>query len=158
MTKTGTLVLLALGLAVATGCKKEETQGYIAPPAGTNPVRATIADARANANQSFTVNASSGGVVYGAHGTIITMQPGAFRNHSGAVVNGAVTVELMEALTISEMVRTNMQTVAVHGGTKYMLQSGGAVRLRAMAGGEHVTVAPGAVVVQIGRASCRERV
>lgn len=147
MTKTGTLVLLALGLAVATGCKKEETQNYIAPPAGTNPVRATITDARANANQSFTVNASSGGVVYGAQGTIITMAPNAFRDHSGAVVNGAVTVDLMEALSVSEMVRTNVRTVATYGGSKYMLQSGGAVRLRAMAGGEQVTVVPGAAVV-----------
>lgn len=147
MKNTGTVIALIIALAVAGGCKKEGSQGYSPTPAAGDPVRAIITDARMNATQTFTVNASSGGVFVGSHGTVLTFGPHAFRDHQGNVVEGAVMIELMEALSVPEMVRTNTRTVAIASGTKYMLESGGAVRLRATANGIQVTVVPGAAMV-----------
>ena len=147
MKTTGTVITLIIALAVAGGCKKEESQGYSPTPTTSDPVRAIITDARMNATQIFTVNASFGGVFVGSHVTVLTFAPHAFRDHQGGVVNGVVTIDLMEVMSVSEMVRTNIRTVAIANGTKYMLESGGAVRLRATASGEQVTVAPGAAMV-----------
>ncbi len=108
-----------------------------------NPLRQLIAQNRAAAEQQFVLNAGSGGQVFGAKGTIITVGPNAFRTNSGAVVSGNVTVRLLEAYSPADMVWLNMRTVAMAGTQKVALQSGGEIRLRAEANGEQVTVAPG---------------
>lgn len=105
--------------------------------------REFIADTRDAATQTFHVDASAGGMITGAKGTIITIAPGAFRYGNGSIVQGMVAVRLIEAYTVGDMVALNMQTVARNGASRMALQSGGEVMLRAEAGGQQVTVAPG---------------
>lgn len=135
----------ALSVAIV-GCSKEN---HPAGAPNANPVRAIIDQNRSTANQSYIIDAAQGGTVFGAEGTIITIEPNAFRTNSGGMVSGPVTVELLEALEPADMVWLNMQTVALYGNDKRMLQSGGEMRLRAEAAGQQVTVAPGAAVIHV---------
>lgn len=140
------LLISVAVLASMLGCKKEEGTGVPVSPT-PDPIRAVIDDARAAATQTFTMDGSSGGSIIGANGTVITAMPNAFRDHDGNPVTGTITIELLEAFSVADMVRSNLRTVASYGGDKRMLQSGGEVRLRAEVGGVQVTVDAGAVRV-----------
>lgn len=134
--------LLSL-ILLLTSCHKDGGGG----PGGMSLMRQYINDTRAAAEQSFQVDADAGGAVFGAHGTVITIAPQSFRRHDGGQVTGAVTIKLLEAYGVGDMVALNMRTVARNGSGKMALQSGGEVRLRAESGGEQVTVVSGQVVV-----------
>ncbi len=136
------LVLGGAALLALAACHKSADG-----PEGISPVRQLIDQNRAAAAQVFTVNAATGGQLFGAKGTVITLQPNAFRTDNGVIVSGTVTVKLVEAYDVSDMVWLNMRTVAVNGTQKIALQSGGEVALRAEANGQQVTVAPGAALV-----------
>lgn len=132
----GTVLLLA-------SCHKGTGGG----PEGLSLVREFIQDTRAAGEQSFVLDASAGGMITGAGGTIVVVAPNAFRRHNGSVVAGQVTVRLLEAYELGDMVAFNMRTVARNGAGKMALQSGGEVRLRAESAGEQVTVAAGMAMV-----------
>ncbi|MBL8001283.1 MAG: hypothetical protein JNL05_04910 [Flavobacteriales bacterium] len=142
MTKQFLFLGVAAGMAALSGCHKNADG-----PEGISAVREMIAQNRTAAEQQFSVNASTGGQLFGAHGTVVTILPNAFRNHNGGNVNGTVTVKLVEAYDVSDMVWLNMRTVAVNGPNRIALQSGGEVALRAEANGQQVTVAAGAALV-----------
>lgn len=141
--KTLRPMLIAIAaLTLTGGCRKEEddTPGGGPTPVVVNPLRQLFADNRANATQTFTVQAGQGGTLFAADGIVINIQPNAFRTNSGGMVSGPVNVQVLAALRPGDMVWLNMQTVALYGGEKRMLQSGGELRVRAEAGGEQVTV------------------
>ncbi len=149
--KTNALLLTAI---VATlligGCKKDENSPDPGPsPAAVDPMRQMVANNRANATQNFTIQAAQGGTVIAADGTVIAIQPNAFRTNSGGLVSGPVSVQVLEAMHPGDMVWLNLRTVALYGGEKRALQSGGEVRLRAEAGGQQVTVAEGAAMIHV---------
>ncbi|MFZ1688180.1 MAG: hypothetical protein WAU70_12195, partial [Flavobacteriales bacterium] len=145
----GLVVILAIGAAI-TGCNKEN---YPAGVPVENPLRAIFEQNRTDANQAYVVDAAQGGTVFGAQGTIITVQPNAFRTNSGGMVSGPVTIQLLEAMGPAHMVGLNLQTVGIYGGQKRMLQSGGEVRVRAEANGQQVTVVDGEVVIHVPAAA-----
>lgn len=135
--------------ALLLGCKKEDDDAPDGSPSlvVVNPLRQLFADNRANATQTFTVQAVQGGTLFAADGVVIDISPNAFRTSSGGLVSGPVSVQVLAALRPSDMVWLNMQTVALYGGQKRMLQSGGELRVRAEANGEQVTVAEGDVII-----------
>ena len=108
----GTITFLAF-------CNKGSGEG----PEGMSPVRDFIASTRSAGEQSFVLDASAGGMITGARGTIIVVAPQAFRRHDGGVVTGPVTVRLLEAYEVGDMVALNMQTVARNGAGKMALHS-----------------------------------
>ena len=139
-----TPLIVAIGtITFLASCNKGSGEG----PEGMSPVRDFIASTRSAGEQSFVLDASAGGMITGARGTIIVVAPQAFRRHDGGVVTGPVTVRLLEAYEVGDMVALNMQTVARNGAGKMALQSGGEVRLRAESAGQQVTVAPGLAMV-----------
>ena len=129
----------AAGLLLLGACQKGDGGGSN----GINPIRQLIQQNRAAAEQQNVLNAATGGQIFGSKGTIITLAPNAFRYDNGNVVSGNVTVKLLEAYDLGDMVWLNMRTVAQAGSQKVALQSGGEIRLRAEVNGEQVTVAPG---------------
>ncbi len=142
-----TLLASAAALLSITACNKDDDGGGM--PASDHSL-AIVDQARVAATQSFSLNAAQGGSIIGSHGTIINVLPHAFVDHDGNPVTGTVDVELIEAMVPGDMVRLNMQTVAIGGnGEKMLLQSGGELRLRAEQNGEQVTVAPGAAIIHV---------
>ena len=115
--KTNALLLTAI---VATlligGCKKDENSPDPGPsPAAVDPMRQMVANNRANATQNFTIQAAQGGTVIAADGTVIAIQPNAFRTNSGGLVSGPVSVQVLEAMHPGDMVWLNLRTVALYG-------------------------------------------
>ena len=132
-----------------TACNKDEVH-YGGPSTTSDHALAIVEQARVAATQAFSVNAAQGGSFISDQGTVITIAPNAFIGQDGGTVVGQVDIELIEAMDVGDMVRLNLQTVAMGtGGDKVLLQSGGELRLRAEQFGEQVTVAPGMAQLHI---------
>jgi len=145
-------LVLILCAALLADCKKENEASGPNPVIGqqsTATLRAHFAQQRALAVQTFTFAGSGGGNFVSAHGTLLSIAPFAFRDAGGAPVAGLVTVELVEAYTVSEMLRLNLQTMAVGSGQRTALQSGGELRLRATSDGAQVAVAEEGVLIHM---------
>ncbi len=150
--KTKHLILSMITVAlVVVACNKETNYGP--GPASLSPLRQIFENNIAAATQSFNVNASTGGTVQGADGTTVVFVPNAFRYADGTVVTGNVQVELVEALTIADMLFLNKQAVGNDNGTLKPLTSGGQIRLTASQAGQPVKLAPGGSYVQIPSAN-----
>ncbi len=152
MKSTGTLIALIIAMAVAGGCKKDETN-TIAPtstaPAG-NPLQQVFENNLADATQHFTVNAGAENMqVQGAQGTLAYFGPHSFLHADGSVVSGAVDIDLVEALKLGDMLWLNKQTLADDAGQMRLLVSGGQFRLRAFQAGVALKLAPGASVILV---------
>jgi len=146
-------VILISTLAMATiwGCKKDEPANTPVPnPTSSNPSFQTLfADNIANATQTFSMNAASGGQVMGVKGTQLLFEPGAFVFANGTPVTGQVQVSLVEALTMGDMIMLNKQTVGNDNGTLRILRSGGAINVYAAQGGTPVRITQGGLIAKI---------
>lgn len=77
--------------------------------------------------QFFEIENAQGGEIQGAKGTIITIPENAFVDSLGQIATGKITIELKEALTLSDMIRGNLTTTSDH----LPLQTGGMIYLGA---------------------------
>ena len=135
---------ILLASAVITGCHKGS--------GGNGPQNALsdfFDDNLADAEQTFQVNALAGGTIVGADGVQVTFMPGAFQTQIGGVVNGTVTVTLVEALTVGKMLLINKQTVGYDNGVLKPLTSGGQFRLTASQNGQPLKLVPGGSFVLV---------
>lgn len=108
-----------------------------------------FANNRANATQSFQVNAGTGATIIGSGGARITFGPNAFRTPNGSPVSGVVNVSLLEVMDVKDMVWLNVQTVGNDDGTLRLLSSGGAVKVSATQGGQELALGPQGMVVVV---------
>ncbi|MCC6910666.1 MAG: hypothetical protein IT224_01425 [Flavobacteriales bacterium] len=134
-------VLTATGLSILllSGCHKGTGVG---PEAQGGGLSALFEHNVENADQTFTVNATTGGVISGNDGVQVLFGPGAFRNSAGQVVSGPIEVKLVEALSIGDMIWFNKQTVGNDNGTMRLLRSGGEIRVTASQGQEQLVLGP----------------
>jgi hypothetical protein len=88
-------------------------------------------------SQYFQINAVSDTILVGKNGTQVFIPENSFINEKGDVVTGMVGIELIEILTVADIVRTNLQTIS-SGRT---LQSEGMLYIDAKANGQAVTMA-----------------
>lgn len=139
--------------ALITGCKKDNDEGAPASSTAAQPsmaaLRTHFAAQRQAETQSFTFGGVGGGYFISAHGTLLSVSPLAFRDAAGAPVTGPVTIELVEAYEVSDMLRLNLQTVVMDGDQRTALQSGGELRLRATSNGEQVAVVEHGVLIHV---------
>jgi hypothetical protein len=144
------LSALAVSLLFVTCKKDDDESGGPAPtPATVNPMRAIFHGHVADAMQTFTVNASTGGNVVGADGTTIVFPANAFRTQSGGMVTGTVQVELVEALNVGDMIWLNKQTLGNDNGQMKPLVSGGQYYLNVTQGGQQLQLADNAGQVYV---------
>ncbi len=147
---------LSLSL-VLSACNKDEDPaipGSPTPPASvSNPLLALFQSHVTDATQTFTVQAASGMFIQGTHGTQVFLAPNAFANQSGELVTGLVTVELVEALNVSDMLWLNKQTVGLDNGLPKPLVSGGQFYLNATQAGEQLALVPGMTNISIPTAA-----
>jgi len=141
-----------LSAALIVGCKKDDDQAATPDLPGvpaTNAMLAIFQQHVEDATQVFTLNAASGGVVNGQEGVTMFFPPNAFRTLSGAAVTGTVQVELVEALTVGDMLWLNKRTVGNDNGQLRPLVSGGQYFLNATQGGQQLQLAENAGYVNV---------
>lgn len=136
---------LTAGLLLA-GCKKDETGSPAPLPPTTvdNPLLGLFHGHVEDATQTFTVAAATGGTITGADGVTFYFPPNAFRTPTGGMVTGAVQIELVEALTVGDMLWLNKQTLGNDGGQMRPLISGGQYYMNATQGGTQLELADNA--------------
>jgi hypothetical protein len=140
------LLIMVSGITLfMSSCKKKDPS----PVTPQNPLITYYSDKQNAATQTFTVNATSGNVIYGTKGTKITFDPTAFTTQSGTPVSGNVTVSLIEAHTYKDMMQLNTQTIGNFSGDKKLLVSGGQIRLTATQNGALLKPVFGKVHVEI---------
>ena len=122
-------------------------------PSVSNPLLALFQSHVTDATQSFTVQASSGAFIQGTKGTQVIIAPNAFMDQNGQMVTGQVTVELVEALDVSDMLWLNKQTVGMDNGVPKPLVSGGQFYLNATQAGQQLALVPGMTNVSIPSAN-----
>ena len=147
-------ILLATMLSVAlfVGCKKDDDEAATPSVPGTPTTNAMLAlfDQHVeDATQLFTVNAGTGGAVIGQDGVTMFFPPNAFRTLAGAVVTGPVQVELVEALTLGDMLWLNKRTLGNDNGQLRPLVSGGQYFLNVTQGGQQLRLAENAGYVNV---------
>jgi len=129
---------ILLASVLGTGCHKGSSGN-----GPQNLLRDFFDDNLTDAEQTFSVNALAGGSITGADGVQITFMPGAFQTQLGGVVNGTVTVKLVEALTVGKMLLINKQTVGAQSSVLKPLTSGGQFRLTASQNGQPMKLTAG---------------
>lgn len=147
-----TVVCLLSGFVFST-CKSSEDMA----PAPQNQVPEWVAGpvtsdmmsyllAKAPLSNSFTLDASTGGVI--SHDSIdINIPPGVFQNAAGNQVSGNITLKLQTIRSIAEMIYSGVTTV---GRNNELLISAGMFRLEAYdAGNNKLKLAPNASISAI---------
>jgi len=142
------LIISLLVTALIAGCKKDNPGGPTPNPNQT-VFQQLVANNIANATQTFSVNAATGGQVMGNKGTQLIFEPNAFRHLDGSLVTGSVSVKLVEVLSIGDMIWLNKQTVGNDNGTLKLLRSGGELGLKVEQNGNRLRIAPGGLVAKV---------
>lgn len=140
-------------IAITTiwGCKKDVDDTPLSPTQPTNQLTSQqfFADNRADATQSFSINAATGGQVTGVKGTQLIFEPNAFIHFDGSPVIGTVDIKLVEVLSMADMIMLNVQTVADDNGTLRPLRSGGALGILAKQNGTRVKIVTGGLITKL---------
>jgi hypothetical protein len=87
-------------------------------------------------SQFFELNGSTDNVAEGENGTIIIMPKGCFKDSKGKIVTQKLKVELAEALSVEEMLLSNLTTTS----NGKLLETGGMIYFSASANGEQLTI------------------
>ncbi len=88
--------------------------------------------------QEFKIDPKKGKTIEGNDGTLVIVPTDAFINDEGNLVDSEVTLELVEALKVSDMLAYNLTTM----NNKNMLQTGGMIYVQPYANGEKVNINP----------------
>lgn len=107
-----------------TGYSKKYPSNKLAP---NDPFAETMV-----ASEFFTIDPKEDNIVEGAQGSIVFIPQGALLDKNGNPAKGEVKIELAEALTIEDMVTSNLTTTS----NGKLLQTGGMLYLNATANGE----------------------
>ncbi|OIQ37144.1 MAG: hypothetical protein BM555_01225 [Crocinitomix sp. MedPE-SWsnd] len=130
---------LAIALLAMTSCKKEEV---IPPPTPTSNLSSYFSDNESNAIQTFTMDASIAMNMTGNNGVKIYVPANSFVYSNGTQVTGTVTVELIEVLDVSAMVKMNKTTTS----NGELLVSGGQIKISASQNSSEIYLAPSAAI------------
>ncbi|HTB52212.1 MAG TPA: hypothetical protein VK718_05485 [Ferruginibacter sp.] len=84
----------------------------------------------------FTIDSKQDNVVEGDAGTIVVCPKGCFKSSKGEIVSDSVTIELAEALSLGEMILSNLTTTS--GGNQ--LQTDGMIYFNAASHGEQLVI------------------
>lgn len=87
-------------------------------------------------SQTFNIDAKQDNVISGVGGTVVVCPKGCFKNSKGEIVTAEVTIELAEALTLSDMLLSNL--TATSDGKP--LETDGMIFFNATANGEQLAI------------------
>ena len=128
---TGLLIILAI-----TNCNSNSLKDANSTPAtlkfqSNDPFKNSIAQ-----SQYFEFDSRKDNIVEGGNGTIIVCPKGCFKDSKGGIVAGNVKVELAEALSLDEMILSNLTT----NSNGNPLETGGMVYFNATLNGGQLSI------------------
>ncbi len=131
------LMIVAATITTVTilSCKKERMSPT--PTQGTTQNLSALFEQKAAPKQTFTIDANQYQTITGAKGTILNIQPGSFKNLSGQVATGNVTIELREIYSKADMIFSKAPTVS----NEKLLVSGGELFIQAFQNGSSLYLA-----------------
>jgi len=88
-------------------------------------------------SQKFQIDADSDNIITGKNGTQIFVPKNSFINADGELVTGKVDIEVIEVLSVTDFIKTNLQTVS----NGQPLQSEGMLYIDAKSSGQQITLA-----------------
>lgn len=101
--------------------------------ASSDPFKETIIP-----SQNFTIEGKIDTVIQGIDGTLIVIPKGAFINSDGKTVAGEIEIELAEALSLDEMIFSNLTTQS----NGQPLETDGMIYIDAISNGKHLGINP----------------
>ncbi|MFY9310518.1 MAG: hypothetical protein WAQ28_15845 [Bacteroidia bacterium] len=130
------LIVSALATMTLFSCKKENNITPEAPTPSTPASLSALFSEKAAPKQTFTINAGQFQSITGAKGTKLNIQPGSFKNQSGQVVSGNVTLEMREMFSKSDMIFSGATTTS----NGQLLVSGGELYIQAFQNGSPLSL------------------
>jgi len=126
------LTFILVAAFAITGCKKTDTAQVV------DNSYATFVKANTDAEQTFTINAATGGTITCKRGSKITFPPNAFANPDNSITTGNVLVTVKEALLKKQWLMEALSTTTPTD----MLVSGGMLDIAAKRQSDGVEVQP----------------
>ena len=128
-------VIVIASIIITASCKKDETHSTDTNLVNVNNFLAK----QAPSLQSFTINASTGGVLTTTQGTTITIPENAFLSQTNTPISGNVTIEFKDIYKKSDMIFCDKQTLFENCQT---LKSGGEFYIKAVQNNIALKIAP----------------
>jgi hypothetical protein len=125
--------LIVLTLLSLTGCGADGQQQKISKLNENDPFKKSIV-----ASEIFEIKGNEDNTIEGKNGTVVVLPKGCFKNSKGKVVEKNIKVELAEALSMEDMVLSNLTTSA----DGKLLESAGMLFINATSDGEQLSVDP----------------
>lgn len=131
----------ALGVALISSvfsCRPDDSEYLQSNKIDGQALLNRFEDNRENAIQEFTIDAASGGIIYGTQGTEVVFQPNSF-GIGGVPVTGNVKVQLVEIYDKASMLLKDKSTLGMRtNGDKEALKSAGEFFIDAQQGGNEL--------------------
>ncbi len=136
MKKLYLLPLLLAGFALVNSCEEEPipTHNYT-----FNDLDQAF-DEIAPQEQTFTLDATTGGTITAELGTQLIFGPHVLQNASGDIIEGSVVVRIIEILDVEDMISSGILPIDLNG---HLLNSGGELYVNITQGGQTLSIAPG---------------
>lgn len=133
--------ILALGTVSCSDDDTSSTEPEVVKPGPDDSVNPAFKENLAAMKQTFTLDAATGGEVYGEQGTTIRIYGNSLVKANGDAVTGTVTLELIEIYKKSDMLLTKLATRGrTSEGDIATLVSGGEFYVNAMQNGDTLEV------------------
>jgi len=87
-------------------------------------------------SQNFPIDAKRDNIIAGTKGTVVVCPKGCFKDSKGEIVTGSVNIELAEALSLEDMILSNLTTTS----NGQLLETGGMIYINATANGEQLSI------------------
>lgn len=115
----------------AIGCNSDELIPITVKHSELDPFKTKMAK-----SQIFKIEGKKDNIIEGKSGTKIVFPKGCFKNKKGNIVDGEISIELAEALTMSDMILSNLTT----NSNGKLLQTDGMLYFNATQNGEQLVV------------------
>lgn len=122
-------ILLTLFSLTLIHCKQSLTNTVKFQP--TDPFKNVIVQSK-----TFNIDSKLDNVVEGENGTVVVCPKGCFKNKNGEIVEANVKIELSEALTLEEMLLSNLTTTS----SGKLLETDGMIYFNATSNGEQLAI------------------
>ncbi|MFN4286167.1 MAG: hypothetical protein ACK4E8_09420 [Lacibacter sp.] len=142
--KSNVIVTALLFSVLSTACRKNQDSDMGGNDRDIRKLSEFFA-AHEVKNETFTINAATGGTVTTRKGTVITFPANAFKNASNQIVTGNVTVHVRDLFQPADMILSNRPTNADHG----MLISYGEINVQAEQNGARLQLSDSVTRVRV---------
>ncbi len=129
------ILLLSFSLITFNSCKKDTVNE-------SSNLGSFFDDNLTNAVQNFTINGSSWTEIIGSQGTKILFGANSFQDASGNVVTGNIDIELVELLSIKDMILMDKPTTS----NGRILTTGGELNVNAFQNGQKLSLTPNSYI------------